>query len=215
MDNNYYNSNNGYDVFDSTISDYRYNKIYNYPSTHKISLLQLNNIIRQLWEEHITWTRLAIISIANNSPDTPLVSKRLLRNATDFGNLFANFYRPEIAQGFAKLIHDHLSIAADLVVAAKKQDNNAVNAIERKWYKNADDIAIFLNNINPNWNRNDIQKMMYQHLALTKNEAVAILTNKYSEGITLFDEIEKQALMMADNYTEGLSKQFPNMIANY
>jgi hypothetical protein len=175
-----------------------------------MTTLELNNKIRQLWEQHITWTRLAIMSIASDSPGTQLVSNRLLRNATDFGNLFANFYRPEIAQSFGKLIKDHLSIAADLVVAAKKQDNNAVSNIEKKWYKNADDIANFLNFINPFWNKNKIRDMMYKHLALTKDEAVAILKNEYEKGITLFEKIENQALMMADDYTQGFIKQFPN-----
>ncbi len=188
---------------------------YNRSPYNKISFLELNNIIRQLWEEHITWTRLAIISIANSSSDTQLVSNRLLKNATDFGNLFTNFYSPEIAQEFSQLMRDHLSIAADLVIAAKKQDNNAVIDIDRKWHKNADDIAFFLNSINPNWSRNEIQQMMYDHLSLTKNEAVAILTSKYAEGIALFDEIEKQALMMADSYINGIAKQFPNKIMNY
>jgi len=201
--------NNYNDYYDDPYQSYR-NSPHN-----KISLLELNNVIRQLWEEHINWTRLAIISIANGSPDTQSVSNRLLRNAADFGNLFANFYNHAIAQEFSKLIRDHLTIAADLVVAAKKQDNNAVVDIDKKWHKNADDIANFLSSINPNWNRSEIQKMMYNHLSLTKAEAVAILTNKYEEGIALFDEIEGQALMMADSYMEGIAKQFPNRVMNH
>jgi hypothetical protein len=192
--------------------NYANSRLSNPINTNRVSFLQLNNYIRQLWMEHIFWTRLAIMSIASSSPDTSLVSARLLRNATDFGNLFSYFYGPQIGQQFGKLMHDHLTIAADLVVAAKNQDNNAVATIEKKWYKNADDIASFLSNINPYWNRNEIQQMMYEHLALTKNEAVAILTNKYAEGISLFDQIQKQALEMADVYIEGLVKQFRNDI---
>lgn len=201
----------------TNFSDYYDNlyQSYRHSSYTKVSFLGLNNMIRQLWEEHIVWTRLAIMSIANSSPDTQLVSNRLLRNATDFGNLFANFYSPKIAQEFSNLIREHLSIAADLVVAAKKQDSNVVADIDKKWHKNADDIASFLNTINPNWDRSKIQQMMYDHLSLTKAEAVAILTNKYAEGISLFDEIEKQALMMADSYTNGIAKQFPGKVMNY
>lgn len=196
------------DYYDNSYQPYR-------QSSYKVSFLGLNNIIRKLWEKHIFWTRLAIMSIASSSPDTEFVSNRLLRNATDFGNLFTNFYGPKIAQEFSNLLRDHLTIATDLVVAAKKQDSNAVAEIDKKWHKNADDIANFLSSINPNWDRREMQQMMYEHLALTKAEAVAILTNKYEEGISLFDEIEKQALMMADSYTNGISKQFPNKVMNY
>lgn len=177
---------------------------------YNTAILDLNNKIRQLWEEHIIWTRLTIINIVSNSPDTKLVSDRLLKNATDFAALFATFYGPVIANQFGELMRQHLLIAADLVNAAKKQDANAVATIEKKWHQNADDIAKFLNSINPYWNANEIQRMMDSHLALTKAEAVAILTNKYAESIALFDEIEKQALEMADLYIEGLVNQFPN-----
>lgn len=53
--------------------------------------------------------------------------------------------------------------------------------------------------------------MLHEHLALTKSEAINILTEKYAEGITLFDQIEKQALEMADVMTNGIVRQFPNI----
>ncbi|MPM89568.1 hypothetical protein SDC9_136678 [bioreactor metagenome] len=51
--------------------------------------------------------------------------------------------------------------------------------------------------------------MLYDHLAMTKNEAVDILTQKYENSINTFDYIEQQALIMADLMTQGLIKQFP------
>lgn len=52
---------------------------------------------------------------------------------------------------------------------------------------------------------------MYDHLALTKAEAVSILTGNYEESIALFDQIERQALGMADLMTAGIVQQFPNI----
>ena len=52
--------------------------------------------------------------------------------------------------------------------------------------------------------------MLHEHLALTKSEAVDMLTKNYAKGISVFDAIEKQALEMADFMTEGIIKQFPN-----
>lgn len=174
------------------------------------SVLNLNNEMRKLWEEHVIWTKLVIISIASGSPDVQLVSQRLLRNPNDFEKLLMPLYGPTASEKFKELLKQHILLAADLVNAAKKKDNTQVNLIESKWYKNADEIADFLSRINPYWDRNDVKKMMYEHLVLLKSEAVSILTNKYEDSISLFDKIEDQALMMADMYTEGILKQFPN-----
>ncbi len=174
------------------------------------NILNLNNTMRELWEEHIIWTKLLITSIANGSPDVQLISQRLLRNPDDFAKLFATLYGSTVAEKFKELFKQHLLIAADMVNAAKKKDNTAVNLIEKKLFKNADDIADFLSRINPYWNREDVRKMFYEHINLLKSEAIALLTSKYEDSISLFDKIEDQALMMADMFTEGILRQFPN-----
>jgi hypothetical protein len=79
------------------------------------------------------------------------------------------------------------------------------------WYANADEIAVFLGRINPYWSMQQWQTMLYEHLALTKTEAVNILTGKYAEGISVFDQIEMQALEMADVMTYGIVMQFPDV----
>jgi phage terminase Nu1 subunit (DNA packaging protein) len=109
-------------------------------------------------------------------------------------------------------MREHLTIAADLVNAAKKGDNNSVMIIDNKWHKNADEIARFLNSINPYFNEINVRNMLYEHLALTKDEAISLLTKKYENAIRLFDEIEIQALMMSDMFLEGLARQFSNQI---
>ena len=48
--------------------------------------------MRRLWEDHITWTRLAIISLTTGSPDTEATVGRLLQNQTDIGNAVKPFY---------------------------------------------------------------------------------------------------------------------------
>jgi hypothetical protein len=47
---------------------------------------------RRLWEDHITWTRLFIVSASADLPDTPATTQRLLRNQQDIGDAIKPFY---------------------------------------------------------------------------------------------------------------------------
>ncbi|MGE5328416.1 MAG: LysM peptidoglycan-binding domain-containing protein [Deltaproteobacteria bacterium] len=184
-------------------------KGYAAPVGISYSELELRNYLRMLWEEHIAWTRMAIISTAANLPDQDLVVNRLLQNAPDMGAALKPFYGNEKGEKFSSLIKDHLVIASQLVNASKVGDSKAAAAAEKKWYDNADEIARFLSSINPYWSEEALTEMLYNHLALTKTEAVARLKKDYAADIAAYDKIEKQALKMADTLSEGIVKQFP------
>lgn len=169
----------------------------------------LNNHLRLLWEQHVYWTRMFLISVAFALPDKELVTNRLLRNPLDFEAALIPFYGKEIAAKFEDLFTAHLVIASELVNAAKEGNTSAATDAEKRWYENADQIAEFLSKINPFWSMKEWQKMLYTHLAMTKEAAVDILTQKYEDSITDFDEIEKQALEMADMMVMGMMQQFP------
>lgn len=172
--------------------------------------LDFRNTMRMLWEQHVAWTRMTIISIAADLPDLDLVTKRLLRNSSDFEAALKPLYGSEKASKFGNLLKDHLVIAAQLVKAAKAGDTKAVTDAEKRWYTNADEIAAFLNSINPYWSKEALMTMLHEHLALTKSEAVARLNKDYATDIALYDKIEKQALSMADALSDGIVKQFPD-----
>ena len=169
----------------------------------------LHDLMRMLWEEHAAWTRMTIISIAEGLADEDQVTKRLLRNPADIAAVFRSLYGNEIAARIDNLITDHLVIAAQLVKAAKAGDNAAAADGERRWYANADQIAIFLNCINPYWPAEGMRKMWHEHLALVKAQAVARLNQDYAADIAMYDEGEKLLLRMADDFTEGIARQFP------
>ncbi len=181
------------------------------PAPIKISKSEvcLTNALRMLWEQHIAWTRMAIISIITSSPDVDIVTERLLRNPIDFERALKSFYGNRIASKFSHLFKSHLVIAAQLVKAAKAGDKEASANAEKRWYANANEIAAFLASINPYWSQEDWKTMLHEHLALTKSEAINILISNYAEGITVYDKIEEQALKMADVMAKGIVKQFP------
>lgn len=167
--------------------------------------------MRLLWEQHVAWTRMAITALVFKLPDADFVIARLLRNATDMGNSLRPFYGDQVAEAYSKLISEHLMLAADLVNAAIEGNSEKVTAIEKKWYQNADEIVAFLNHINPYIDKEEMRKMFYSHLALTKLEAVYMIEKKYKQEVEVFDQIEAEALEMADMISKGIFMQFPSV----
>ena len=170
---------------------------------------ELVNYFRMLWEQHITWTRMAIVAIINNLPDKDLILQRLLRNPVDFANALRTFYGDKAAQTFEELLTEHLTIAAELVQAAKAGNTNAAAEAEQRWFENASQIAEFLGTLNPYWSVEDWNAMMNEHLELLKDNVTDLLARNYQESINGYDDIEAQALEMADMMAEGIARQFP------
>lgn len=175
---------------------------------YKSSQVVLSDKLRTLWEQHVFWTRSFIISTASDLGDLEAVTNRLLRNPKDFAEIFAMFYGESIAHAFEELFTQHLLIAADLVNAAKKNDTKGVEDARQRWYKNADEIAAFLAKINPYWDKETWQNLLYSHLQMTEEEAVLRLSQKYAEDVQIFDVIEAEALKMSDYMFCGFIKYF-------
>lgn len=165
-----------------------------------------------LWEEHVTWTRLAIISIVDiqDPKETEATVNRLLRNSKDMAEICKIFYGDEVATAFDKLMTEHLTVAAELVQAAVAGENDKAEDAEKRWYKNADEIAATLSTLNPNWKEKEFKDMLYEHLKQTKDEAVYRITKDYEKDVANYDEIEKMARMMADGFSHGIMMQFPD-----
>jgi hypothetical protein len=177
----------------------------------KTSAIAFHDQMRKLWEDHITWTRLVIISIANGLPDTGSTLDRLFQNQVDIGNAIKPFYGGAAADQLTSLLHDHIAIAGEILTDAKSGDQAALNDALTRWYANANDIAGFLHNANPkHWPLDMLQSMMKSHLDLTLAEAVAYLKGNYDDSVKGYEQVHLEILSMADTLSSGIIAQFPH-----
>ncbi|HHU59325.1 TPA: hypothetical protein GXZ34_00100, partial [bacterium] len=77
-------------------------------------ILKFSSLIRKLWVEHVTWTRLTIESLVFDLPDREPTINRLLRNAEDVKRALVPFYGEELTTILEQLLTEHLTIAARL-----------------------------------------------------------------------------------------------------
>ena len=177
----------------------------------KMDRQAFHDAMRKLWEDHITWTRLVIIGVFEDSPGLNSSVQRLLQNQVDIGDAVKPFYDDEAGDQLTALLTDHILIAAEILQAAKSGNTAALEDAIKRWYTNADDIAVFLNAANPSqWPLEEMKAMMREHLDLTLEEAVAYLQGDYEASVAAYDEVHVQALEMADMLSMGIIKQFPN-----
>ena len=173
----------------------------------------LRQDMRKLWEDHISWTRLFIVSALADLPDKDATTKRLLQNQVDIGNAVKPFFGAEAGDKLAALLKDHILIAADIVTAAKASDNAKLESSKTKWVANADEISAFLSGANPkHWPAAEMKKMMREHLDLTTAELMARLKKDWTADVAAYEKVHAQALHMADMLSDGIAKQFPDKV---
>jgi hypothetical protein len=166
--------------------------------------------MRKLWEDHITWTRLAIVSLEGGTPDADATVARLLRNQVELGNAIRPFYGAKAGNALTGLLRSHILVAADVIAAAKANDKAKLADAQARWLKNADQIAAFLHAANPrNWPLAALRHEMHMHLDLTTEEAVAHLQQNWPADVAAYDRVHEHILHMSDVLADGIVAQFP------
>lgn len=179
-------------------------------SGHGSAAADLKMTMRKLWTDHTVWTRDYIIAAVDDKPDAMAAASRLMKNQEDIGNAIAGYYGAAAGQQLTSLLKQHISIAVDVIKAAKAGNASAQKQADDKWQQNAVDIATFLSKANPNWPQATLVDMMKKHLSTTTNEVVARLKHDYEGDVRAYDAVYDHILMMSDALSDGIVKQFPD-----
>jgi hypothetical protein len=188
-----------------------------FPHTAKQAAFQ--DQMRKLWEDHVTWTRLTIVCAVGGTngeslPDTLLTVRRLQDNQDEIGAAIVPFFGQAAGDQLAALLHEHISGAVTLVLAAKAGDAAGVEAAKTAWYLNGEQIADFLASANPQfWPQETMREAMRMHLDQTLQEAVDRLQGNHAAEIEDYELAHLHILEMADLLSSGIIQEFPEKFA--
>ena len=163
---------------------------------------------RELWADHVYWTRFAVMDIIDGAPGVDKTVARLMDSCSEMRDLLRPYYGDQAAEAFGDLMTSHLTLAAQLVTEASQGKSVEADATEKAWYENADQIAAFISSANPNLPEAVLRSMLDEHLRLTKDEAVARITKDWDGDIAAFNKILHQVYGMSDALADGIIKQF-------
>jgi hypothetical protein len=171
--------------------------------------VKLRQEMRKLWTDHVVWTRNYIIAAAADGPDAKTAATRLIKNQEDIGGAIGAVYGKAAGDQLTGLLKEHISVAVELIEAAKARDETTQQHTARKWHRNAEQIADFLSKANPNWPRTTLIDMMNKHLSTTTDEVTARFARNWDEDVKAYDAVYEHILAMADVLSDGIVKQFP------
>lgn len=101
----------------------------------------------------------------------------------------AAYYGKPAGDQLTTLLKQHITIAVDLIKAAKAGNKAVQQQADARWQQNGVDIADFLSKANPHWPRATLVDLMKTHLSTTTAEVVARLTRNWDADVKAFDEV--------------------------
>ncbi|MDV2582406.1 glycosyltransferase [Alkalibacillus haloalkaliphilus] len=174
------------------------------------SEVEFKNEFRRLWIDHVLWTSNYITSATTaGAEDQEQVLSRLLRNQEDIGNAIKPVYGEDAGDKLTELLKEHIVIAGEIVDAAIEGNEDMVDQLNNEWYRNADDIADFLSDANPNLKIEDLKELLEMHLEMVTDDLIASLEKEWDDRIVAIDEGITHIILMADTISDAVVKQFP------
>jgi len=166
--------------------------------------INIYKTLTKLWEEYVLWMRSFIISTVHGLQDLQFVSERLLEIPADFARFLEAFYGENISREFERVFRDNLLISTKIISDIKKGDTYAVYSDRINWYRNADELASLLARITSIGSLQSWQNILYQHLSYLENATILRINENFEEDTKIFDNIEEQALQIADLMSQGI-----------
>jgi len=179
-------------------------------NNHSISYGQMNliNTLRKLLLELSMWRRAYLVSNASNFGDLAAVGNKLYSMPTSIGDVLEVFFGSTIARRIENMIREQIIIGLEILRAEKEGNIEVINENTKSLYQNANQMAAYLAQINPNWEEQKWNDLLYEYYETTILEMVAVLAGKYEESVVLFEAMENQALDIADYLVQGIIPYF-------
>jgi hypothetical protein len=174
------------------------------PAKDRPDALAYHDEWRELWEDHVTWTRVVILGVLNDLPGTDEYVARLIENYEDMEEALEPYFKHDDVEELGDLIQDHL-LQAKGILDTVKAGGDPTEQIE-EWRQNSTDIATKMSQMSSRWPFAMGNAMWQDHLTATLEEATAEATGDFPAAIAAYDEVSDMAHEMADFFSDGVIK---------
>lgn len=163
----------------------------------------LKNRMRLGWLNHIITVKFYLTAFFENLSSQNAWKRAVHQNMEEILNIFGERYPQSVMRRFQDLMEQHLALTDEVAAELQKDLSYSGEAMEN-WYKNAEEVAAFLNRQTPAYGEEELRKLLYTHLDLERQQMEAYLDGDYETDIRLFMESEQHMTELADYLSAGL-----------
>lgn len=178
---------------------------------------------RTLWSKYV-WGLLNYgISLNNKLPGTDIVEARVLKNADAIGDFIVPYYGLAAGNQLSEILEKIARIGVDVVNLLK--DKGTLNGSEKLWTDAAEELATFLNKLNPgNWPKDAVAEYIDTLLKFWVSEMQSRAKQDWKTSEMAIDNINQLVVTgisnngksfqgLADVFSRGIIAQFPDRFA--
>jgi hypothetical protein len=165
--------------------------------------------MRKMWMSDAFWSRNFTLCLIDDLPGIEQTKERLVEDKKQLGNCFKNYYSEQIGNEITDLLQQHLTISEEVIRTINSNNTDAANESLKKWYINANEIAIALNKLNYKWSTQSMKQLWYEQIKLTLVQINLRYQKAYESEIIAAEHLLLHYYKIADTLSDELVKQFP------
>ncbi len=175
-----------------------------------VKSVQLEEVLRDLWVDHIFWVRSVVMSTKFGDAEAAKVAEtNAVENAKAIAGAIVPFYGKAAGDKLFELLAGHYGAIKSYMTAAYANDNAGKETSRNNLVANANAIAAFLSSANPNWPKATLESLLMTHGAHHIDQINAIAGKDFASEAVTWGSMKKHMYMIADALAAGIVKQFP------
>lgn len=168
--------------------------------------------VRDLWIDHIFWIRSVVIAAANEDEAARTEAEtQAVENAKKIADVIEPFYGKPASEKLFELLAGHYGAVKDYLTATVPALDNAQQKIAvEKLAVNAQEIATFLSEANPNLPKETLSNLLRVHGGHHLAQIDQVRKNDFGGEARTWMEMKQHIYILADALVGGIVKQFPD-----
>lgn len=182
--------------------------------SHHPKLTSTQMDMRDLWIDHIFWVRSVVIARANKDKKAEEeAEKQVVANARKIAGSIEGFYGKPASDKLFELLSGHYGAVKEYMIATiPKPNTTKQNAATDKIVSNANEIATFLSEANPNLPKDTLINLLTAHGSHHIAQINEIQKKDFASEAQTWEIMKQHIYTLSDALIAGIAKQFPDKL---